>query len=693
MYQIAINSTEGGTSLNIVNKTTGEYLAIGGFEGMQRYMGRKKIKLAKLRVICICSKYEIVPAISAVLTTAMHEGKIHTRYVCAEDTEKLIQEVGMGIGNLEFFDKYDNSSKDRFADLQMEELHNVAYVTVALPNKKASFSVEKASEKGIVGKADIAMLNKTGKIVKDGIEYLVDQFRNKAVCYPKIAVITILSDKYAVDVKRIQTLMAGGSGVEIFIRAAPELFSSTKEEHKLLAEVEREIKKKIASEITDWEKVNINLYIMMRSETEAEPVKKFYDKVCPVYTPLIRPLIYTPKNTKYLRNSKVVIDQTLIEYAGGDEVQIHNAWKRDKDSKEIEDKQDIVQADCQTEIESTCSVFLGTAAAVPGVIRNVSSVLVASMQGSILLDCGEDTGTQLNKISAHYRYNYAAISMIVLTHRHADHIMGMFSVLRRCNVAGNTAVLVLGNKCIVSALKEFGISGIFVQNSADLEVSIHRKESIEYIVMTNQKESVVIRISQNIYRDCKSISPLNYRSHNGVKRSVLSVFASNEASFVKFINLPVKIDPSIACAPSESSIYKVSMCSALHIHESYSVLVKETAGSAEYTVAYSGDTKPNEKFSDLSQHADLMIHEGTFEENELVQARMTQHSTISQAMAVFQSSRAQTLFITHISQRYKTVTIPDGAYLAMDYLVHIPGTNYKQTALYQALKEWAEDKE
>ncbi|KAI5166789.1 ribonuclease Z [Nematocida sp. AWRm79] len=698
MYQIAINSTEGGTALRIINRTTSNYIIIGGFEGMQRYMGRHKIKSSKAQVICICSEYEIVPAISGMLTTAMHEGKRHTKYVSTEKIARRIQEVGMGIGNLEFFGKYDNKSPERIADVRIEERKGLVYTEVTLPNKKASFNVERAAEKGISSKSDLATLNKTGRIVKEGVEYFVDEFRNKEIKYPKIVVITVLSENYSVSVEDIQSFIAGNERVEIFIRGAPEGFRNTQIEHKTIVSVEKEIKCKVvlhnktAKTITE-----VVQYILIKSEVEADCVKDFYNKICPVYTPLIRPRVYKLCHTKYLRNSQVLIDQSFINYASHNELTIHNQWKREvflRDNNIEISRNSSATNNSNLPISKPYTVFLGTAAAVPGVIRNVSSILMTSQNGAILFDCGEDTGTQLNKISIQNKYNYASLNMIILTHRHADHVLGTLSVLNRCNLAGNPAVIVFGHKCLVPALEKYRTSCIFIQNRADLSVQVYKKERTEYICIAGKRERLVIKIQQNIYKHTGTVDPLNYKSACDIKKAILQIKAScNAVSFADFINLPVIVEPNLSCPEALTLKYKLSMCSALHIHESYSFLIKEYADNMAYSLAYSGDTRPNIKFADLSFGADLMVHEGTFEEDEYIQAQHTMHSTIPEALDIFKKSKACELFITHISQRYKTVAVPDEGNLALDYLVHTPGTKTSQKDLHTALLEWAEEKE
>lgn len=90
--------------------------------------------------------------------------------------------------------------------------------------------------------------------------------------------------------------------------------------------------------------------------------------------------------------------------------------------------------------------FLGTGCAIPSKYRNVSGILVQIKDILFLLDCGEDTLWQIHRI-----YNSFDIvdklSFIFISHSHADHNLGIISVLMKRK-----------NK---SKLKIFGPSKIF----------------------------------------------------------------------------------------------------------------------------------------------------------------------------------------------------------------------------------------
>ena len=69
--------------------------------------------------------------------------------------------------------------------------------------------------------------------------------------------------------------------------------------------------------------------------------------------------------------------------------------------------------------------FLGTSDAIPSAKRNHTAMLLTYKGENILIDCGEGTQRQFRKA----KLNPCKITRILLTHRHADHILGLPGLL------------------------------------------------------------------------------------------------------------------------------------------------------------------------------------------------------------------------------------------------------------------------
>lgn len=68
--------------------------------------------------------------------------------------------------------------------------------------------------------------------------------------------------------------------------------------------------------------------------------------------------------------------------------------------------------------------FLGTAAARPTPARGVSATLVEHGGARVLIDCGEGTERQLLRWTGDAR-----VDVILVTHGHADHVLGIPSLV------------------------------------------------------------------------------------------------------------------------------------------------------------------------------------------------------------------------------------------------------------------------
>lgn len=104
-------------------------------------------------------------------------------------------------------------------------------------------------------------------------------------------------------------------------------------------------------------------------------------------------------------------------------------------------------------------LFLGTGCAVPSKYRNVSAILYESSANAIMLDCGEDSLFQIHRAYGNLDV-LKKLSAIFISHSHADHVLGVVSVLRNI---GHT-VRLYAPAAIRAFVEQFGLQNYeFVQ--------------------------------------------------------------------------------------------------------------------------------------------------------------------------------------------------------------------------------------
>ena len=69
-------------------------------------------------------------------------------------------------------------------------------------------------------------------------------------------------------------------------------------------------------------------------------------------------------------------------------------------------------------------------------------------------------------------------------------------------------------------------------------------------------------------------------------------------------------------------------------------------------LVFSGDSEPCEATAAVAEHAELLVHDGTFAEAEMERARQTGHSTARQAAELARGAGVSLLALTHLSSRY-----------------------------------------
>lgn len=249
-----------------------------------------------------------------------------------------------------------------------------------------------------------------------------------------------------------------------------------------------------------------------------------------------------------------------------------------------------------------CLEFLGTGCAIPSKYRNVSSILYQNNHSAILLDCGEDTLSQIMRFYGDLSV-LKKLKLIYISHTHADHMLGLASIVRECR----EPVLIIGPPFIRDFLEYFG-------------ETVHQLDS----------------------GDTRPGGRVNFISTAGVK-VLESEFYREQGKNPEIANFDNYVHE--LCV----SQFKIRLCGCKHSGSSTSVAIHDIESGVSFS--YSGDTIPSMLFAWMSRRVDVMVHEATFNDDQRSYALKTSHSTKSEAQNIFQASQAKRLLLTHFSNR------------------------------------------
>jgi ribonuclease Z len=267
-------------------------------------------------------------------------------------------------------------------------------------------------------------------------------------------------------------------------------------------------------------------------------------------------------------------------------------------------------------------LFLGTAGAVPTAQRAPAAYLVRRGGERILVDCGEGTQRQMLRSSA----GLADIDLALITHFHADHVLGLPGLLKTLSLRSREAPLTI---CGPPGLRS-------------LMASLDRVIGRLSFPLTLAEVSAGDAIERDGYR----IEP--YATVHGV--------ASLGYALCEDIR-PGRFDMETASA---LGVPFGPLCGALQRGEAVT-LDDGTVVSPEQVVGpprpgrrivFSGDTRPCAGTREAAAGADLLIHEATFLDDERRRARDTGHSTAAEAAQLAADAQVSMLALTHLSTRY-----------------------------------------
>ena len=272
--------------------------------------------------------------------------------------------------------------------------------------------------------------------------------------------------------------------------------------------------------------------------------------------------------------------------------------------------------------------ILGCYAATPRTLSNPTSQVLEIRNHLFLIDCGEGTQVQLRK----NKIKFSRIEHIFISHLHGDHFFGLPGLISTFRLLGREKDLHI-----------YGPEGI--QQAITLLLKLGNS-------WTNYKLIFHELTSKNpeiIFEDTKVIVktiPLDHRVYtNGFLFSELP----GERKLNVLATAKYKIDKAYFSGIKQGKDIKMDDGSVIANSE----LSLDPPQTKQY--AYCSDTGFNAELAPLLNGVDLLYHEATFLETEVLLAKKTKHSTARQAATVAKEASVKRLILGHFSTRYKSI--------------------------------------
>ena len=268
-------------------------------------------------------------------------------------------------------------------------------------------------------------------------------------------------------------------------------------------------------------------------------------------------------------------------------------------------------------------LFLGTGGSWPTVKRNVASVAIKRGSEIILFDCGEGTQRQFQNSNL----SYMQISKIFITHFHGDHFLGIPGLVQTMQLNDREIPLhIFGPKGINQLVKQLLSLGYFKPNYEIISHEIDEETTLDF----NEYFIKIIRVNHGVptlgYCLEEKMRPGKFNKSKALKLGIPEgpLFSKIQKGQTIILKDGKKIIPEMILGPPRKG----------------------------RKIVISGDTRPIDKMVAFANHADVLIHEATFDSSLEEISMEYGHTTASQAAEIAKKANVERLFLNHISPRY-----------------------------------------
>ncbi len=269
--------------------------------------------------------------------------------------------------------------------------------------------------------------------------------------------------------------------------------------------------------------------------------------------------------------------------------------------------------------------FVGTAASVPTAARGTAATLIARGGERWLVDCGEGTQRQLLRSGL----GLADLDLILLTHMHGDHYLGLPGMLKTFGLRGRErALLVIGPPGMVRTMERLAPIIGRLPFPVDMEE-----------VGADGAETAWAGDGFHIgaFPTAHSVSSIGYVLAEEDRPGAFDIAAARALGVPEGPEFGVLQRGGEVTTPDGRLVRPAEVMGA------------PRPGRA---VVLSGDTGPCDATREAARGASLLVHEATFLDEDRARARETRHSTAGEAAEIGREADVGLLALTHLSARF-----------------------------------------
>jgi ribonuclease Z len=273
---------------------------------------------------------------------------------------------------------------------------------------------------------------------------------------------------------------------------------------------------------------------------------------------------------------------------------------------------------------------LGSSSAIPTSTRFQTAQVLNVQERFFLIDCGEGTQIQLKRFSI----NMSRINHIFISHLHGDHIFGLFGLFSSFNLMGR---------------------------KSDLHLYAHHNLEV---TLDHYRKHFGVDMTYNIvFHPFTAVKPTEI--YNDKQLTVQTLPLRHSVPVVGFIFREKPKPLNISKYAIEKYALGIGDIKKIKAGFDYVTSDGKAIANSELTLppfeprsyAFCTDTSCFSKLIESLKDIDMLYFEATFAGKDKNLAKITGHSTASQAANLAKQANVGKLLIGHFSPRYKNINL------------------------------------